>query len=138
MPLTLSKNTDYKKWVVTIKNEIRSAQLKSAITVNTALINFYWQLGKSIVEKQHTHNWGTGTIDQLAFDLKKEFPNTDGFSRSNLYNIKQFYLFYSEIPFVQQGVGQIPYSNKLKNNSIKNAVNSTLKLMNIWLQIILH
>ncbi len=49
-----------------------------------------------IVKKQEKANWGSKFIDQLAKDLKVEFPNLTGFSRSNLYLMKQFYLFYNQ------------------------------------------
>ena len=98
----------YNQWLKTIKENVRHTQLKASIAVNSELINFYWELGKSIIDKQNEYNWGTGVIDQLAIDLKKEFPDVEGFSRYNLYYIKQFYLFYSQSSIVQQLVGQLP------------------------------
>ena len=45
------QNTDYKDWLVELKSKIRSVQLKAAVAVNSALIEFYWDLGKMITEK---------------------------------------------------------------------------------------
>lgn len=79
-------------------------QAKAAVAVNTALIDFYWELGKMITEKEH--HWGDKLIEQLAKDLKEEFPGIKGFSKSNLAYAKQFYKFYHG-PIVQQAVGQL-------------------------------
>ena len=56
MPTKLvDKKTDT-QWLKTIKEQVRSSQLKATIAVNTELIQFYWELGKSIAEKQKTYN----------------------------------------------------------------------------------
>jgi predicted nuclease of restriction endonuclease-like (RecB) superfamily len=71
-------------------------------------------MGKMIVERQANTNWGDALIQQVAKDLKTEFPAVAGFSRSNLYAMKQFYLFYKDAPeFVQQLVGQIPWGHHI-------------------------
>ena len=42
---------DYKKWILEIKSKIRSAQMKAVLSVNAALIEFYWDLGEMISHK---------------------------------------------------------------------------------------
>ena len=116
MPTKLVDKKMYTQWLKTIKEKVRSSQLKAAIAVNTELIQFYWELGKSIAEKQKTYNWGASIIDQLAIDLKKEFPDVEGFSRTNLYYIKQFYEFYSQGSIIQQTVGQLAKTPVNKRN----------------------
>jgi predicted nuclease of restriction endonuclease-like (RecB) superfamily len=99
---------EYKQWLGDLKIKIRSTQIKAAIAVNSALISFYWDLGKMINEKQTA--WGSKFIEQLSKDLRAEFPDMQGFSRSNLFNTLNFYQFYvSEI--VQQPVGLIGKEN---------------------------
>jgi len=44
------KSSDYKQWLIELKSRIRQSQIKAAIAVNTALIEFYWDLGKMIAE----------------------------------------------------------------------------------------
>lgn len=97
-------DTEYKNWLLGLKSKIRSAQAKAAIAVNSALIEFYWELGKMIADKENV--WGGKLIEQVANDLKDEFPEMKGLSRSNLSYTKQFYKFY-QAEFVQQPVGQI-------------------------------
>lgn len=79
--------------------------MKTAFAANSLLIEFYWDLGQMIVEKQSKTAWGEKLIDQLSADLKKEFPNLKGLSRSNLFYVQQIYRFYSDT-IVQQPVGQ--------------------------------
>ena len=84
----MKTNTDYKNWLVAIKTKIATTQFRMATSVNTVLISFYWELGKDISFNIKEVKWGSKIIDQLALDLKKELPNLNGFSRTNLYYIK--------------------------------------------------
>lgn len=95
---------EYKSWLIQLKSKIRSVQAKAAIAVNSALIEFYWELGKMITEKENV--WGSKLLEQVAQDLKTEFPAMKGLSSTNLKYCKQFYKFYQS-PIVQQSVGQI-------------------------------
>ncbi len=116
---------DYLITLNKIKEKIKAAQIKSAIYVNTELISLYWNIGKIISEKQKNSNWGDSVILELSKDLSREFPNMRGFSRTNLFNIRKFYLFYfsQNNEKVQQLVGQLPWGhniliiNKIKNHS---------------------
>ena len=100
---------EYAEWLKDLKDQIKRSQIKVAMTVNSQLILLYWDLGRQIVEKQETAKWGSGFIEQLSKDLKKEFPNMTGFSRANLFYIKKFYLYYlpliTDISKVQQVAG---------------------------------
>lgn len=103
---------DYHKWFNAVKSQIQNRQVKVAITANSALISFYWDLGKTIVKKQEEANWGNSVVDRLANDLNNEFPDVSGFSRTNLFSIRQFYLFYRTLDEkVPQAVGQIPWGH---------------------------
>ncbi|MBK0384244.1 DUF1016 family protein [Pedobacter sp. SD-b] len=97
-------NPEYKNWLIELKSKIRSTQIKAALAVNSSLIGFYWELGKSISEMENV--WGNKLIAQVSKDLKHEFPDIKGVSRSNLFYCKKFYEFYSS-KIVQQVVGQI-------------------------------
>jgi predicted nuclease of restriction endonuclease-like (RecB) superfamily len=114
------QDSEYKDWLSKLKTQIRTVQLKTAITVNSTLILFYWELGKMITEKQSQTKWGDKLIDQLAKDLKTEFPEIKGLSRSNLFYTRQFYLFYQQettlqggFLIIQQLVGQIPWGHNI-------------------------
>ena len=92
----LTQNGDYLEWLKTLKNKVRQSQLKAAVAVNTALLDFYWELGADIVEKQKHSRWGSGFLKQLSHDLMNEFPTIKGFSLANLQYIRRWHLFYVE------------------------------------------
>lgn len=96
--------TEYKNWLVELKNKIRSTQIKAAIAVNSALILFYWELGKTISEKQTA--WGSKFLETLSKDLQDEFPDTKGFSVSNLKFCKLFYNYFSIRSQVENEISQ--------------------------------
>lgn len=112
----------YKNWLESIKNKIKAAQLKAAVSVSSQMLEMYWQLAEEIVAKQKNANWGQAVLEQLSIDLKLSFPNISGFSRRNLYAIRQWYLFYStQHEFVPQAVAQIPWGhNRLIISKVKN------------------
>src|SRR4051812_9731653 len=82
----------YEKFLGELKERIRTAQLKAAVSVNRELIQLYWQIGKALVERQKTEGWGKSIIDRLGDDLQKAFPGLAGFSRTNVYRMRAFYL----------------------------------------------
>lgn len=92
----------YKDWLIELKRTIRSTQIKASLAVNATVIQFYWDLGKMIAEKQTAY--GTRFLEQLSNDLKAEFPTMEGLSRRNLSNMVIFYRFYSK---VKQPVAQL-------------------------------
>ncbi len=99
---------EYRDWLIDIKQRIQSAQLKAATAVNTTLLEFYWQLGADIVQKQKNAAWGSGFLKQLSVDLMAEFPDMKGFSYRNLNYCRKWYLFYSQgNTIVQQPVAQL-------------------------------
>ena len=49
-----------------IKHRLRKAQLRAAITVNHELLQFYWDVGKLIVEKQEQAKWGDNLFEILT------------------------------------------------------------------------
>jgi len=115
MSTDLIKDSEFKQWIVDLKDRIRQSQLRAAIKVNSELIRLYWDLGQDIVVRQMDAVWGSGFYKQVYKELKSEFPDMRGFSKSNLYNMKKFYLFYSqEDTIFQQPVG------KLENKNITN------------------
>ncbi len=146
MKIQNTDNSEYLNWVAKLKSKIQSAQLKAAVSVNKELLLLYWYLGKSIYLKVSESNWGTSVVEQLSKDLKNEFPNQKGFSRSNLFSMKQWFEFYStsniEIEKIQQLVGQIPWGHNLviitKSKSVDEAIfycNKTIE--NNWSRAVL-
>ena len=111
-------DNEYKFWITSLKEKIRSVQIKAAVAVNVEMIALYWDIGRTIVEKQEYSNWGTGLIKQMAKDLKKELPEVSGFSQANLYVMRQFFLFYRNTEIVQQVAGKLANAKELPGNEI--------------------
>lgn len=96
-----------------LKERIRTAQVRAALAVNQELILLYWQIGRSILEQQQREGWGTKVIERLAQDLKKEFPEIKGFSRSNLGYMKAFAEAYPDEEILQRSVGKLPWRHNI-------------------------
>ena len=110
---------NYVKWLSDLKKRIRIAQLKAAINVNVEMLKFYWSLGEDICNKQKQYKWGAKVMQRLSLDLRAEFPQTEGFSRTNLYYIKHWYEFFSaQHEFVHQLGGQIRVEQKRTHTNV--------------------
>ena len=88
------KHSEYRDWLRDLKQQIKTGQIKAALSVNSQMIMLYWDLGRQITEKQENAKWGSSFIEQLSKDLREEFPEMKGFSADNLTYMKKFYLFY--------------------------------------------
>ena len=89
-------DAEYAEWIAELKHRYRSAQVKAAVRVNAEKLLFNWQLGRDLVQKKAEERWGAGVVEQVSLDLKREFPNAGGFSTSNLWFMKRWYLFYTQ------------------------------------------
>ena len=87
---------EYKIWLESLKNKFRSSQIKASIKVNTTLLEFYWDLGGQIVQKQEEHKRRSGFLEKLSHDLSAEFPDVKGFSYRNIRFIRQWYIFWQQ------------------------------------------
>lgn len=89
-------DADYTNWITEVKDRYRSSQVKAAVKVNAEKLLFNWQLGRDLVQKKAEERWGSGVVEQVSLDLKREFPNAEGFSVRNLWYMKQWYSFYTQ------------------------------------------
>ncbi len=101
-------SSDYQAFLQTIKNRIQQAQFHAVLAVNRELILLYWQIGRSILERQQQQGWGAKVIDTLAHDLHAAFPQMKGFSARNLKYMRAFAEAYPDEQFVQTASAQIP------------------------------
>lgn len=88
-------DSDYASWLTDIKARYRSAQIRAAVRVNSEQLLFNWQLGRDLVLRKAEEKWGAGVVEQLSLDLQAAFPESKGFSATNLWRMKQWYQFYS-------------------------------------------
>jgi predicted nuclease of restriction endonuclease-like (RecB) superfamily len=110
----LFPDSTYADFLNGLKQRIRSAQVKAALAVNQELILLYWEIGREILSRQTSDGWGAKVVEQLAKDLKTEFPEMRGLSRTNLLYMRAFAAAYPEKSIVQQHVGQIPWGHNVR------------------------
>jgi predicted nuclease of restriction endonuclease-like (RecB) superfamily len=104
-------SSDYIVWFSDLKQRISLARQEASLTLNAALMELYWEIGRDIVEKEEKAAWGSGLIERLSRDLTHAFPDMKGFSRRNLYAIRQW----------PQPVAQMPWGhNRLIVSKIKD------------------
>lgn len=87
----------YANFIEVLKAKIRSAQLKAIFSINREMTCLYWEIGRDIVEKQRTDKWGSKVIEKIAKDIQDGFPGVEGFSRSNLFRMRAFFLAYQTV-----------------------------------------
>ncbi len=110
---SLGKPQDYPRLLTEIKERIRSAQYEALKTVNKELVGLYWDIGRMIVERQDVEGWGKAVVEQLAADLRAEFPGVGGFSASNLWRMKAFFKAYTGLEKLVPLVREIGWSHNL-------------------------
>ncbi len=100
---------NYTALLASIKERIQSAQVRAALAVNSELVLLYWGIGSEITRRQKEEGWGTKVIDNLARDLKRSFPDMQGFSLRNLKYMKSFAEAWPEEQIVQQAAALLPW-----------------------------
>lgn len=89
-------DSNYVHWIADIKSRFQQSQIKAAVKVNTALLEFYWSVGRDLVALKAEERWGSGIVKQFALDMRNAFPDAKGFSDTNVKYMKRWYLFYYE------------------------------------------
>lgn len=94
---------DYLQWIKELCTRYRQSQIKAAVKVNHVVLQFYWELGKDICNKEAENKYGSKFYAALSRDLRNEMPDAEGLSERNLRYTKKFYQLYSqEIRILQQ------------------------------------
>jgi len=92
---------------------ITAARQHAYQAVNTTLIELYWQVGAYISNKIKATEWGDGVVDALAKHLATTQPNLKGFTRANLFRMRQFYETYQNDQIVAALLRQLPWTHNL-------------------------
>ncbi len=111
----MSRNmpSDYAGLLAEVKERVRAARYAALKAVNKELVGLYWDIGRMIAERQADGAYGDAIVEQLAHDLRVEFPGVSGFSRRNVFYMREFYLLYRDLPKVQPLVAQIGWTHNL-------------------------
>jgi predicted nuclease of restriction endonuclease-like (RecB) superfamily len=105
--------TGYSNLLAEVKERVRAAQYSALKTVNKELVRLYWDIGRMIVDRQADARHGAAIAEQLGVDLRSEFPGVSGYSRRNIFYMRELYLTYRDHPKVQPLVAQIGWSHNV-------------------------
>ena len=109
----MTADRDYVRWIADIKSHYRNSQIKAAIKVNSALLEFYWSVGRDLAVLKAEERWGSGIVKQFALDMRNAFPDAKGFSDTNVKYMKRWYMFYyKQVIKGHQPGGQIDATEK--------------------------
>lgn len=130
----MTADKEYVEWLADVKARFRQSQIKASIRVNTAMLEFYWSIGRDLVALRAEERWGAGVVKQFALDMRQAFPNATGFSHTNVKYMKQWYSFYfKQITKSQRVVGQIhpqvgcEFEKKEKSHQLGDQLEQTVK-----------
>ena len=96
-----------------ILSQIKSSKQKAYASVNTILVELYWNIGKHISAKVKEKVWGKGVVKELESFIKEKEPNIKGFTARNMWRMKQFYETYKENKKLSPLVTQLTWTNNL-------------------------
>ncbi len=92
---------------------VAAARQQAVQTVNTLLVELYWQIGERISRRIAAAEWGDGVVDELARYLARTQPGLRGFTRANLFRMRQFYEAYPDAQIVSSLLRQLPWTHHL-------------------------
>lgn len=103
----------YADLLALVKGRVREARVRAGLAANAELILVYWDIGTTILQRQAEEGWGAEVIQRLSRDLRREFPEMQGFSERNLKYMRKLAEVYPDREKVQQLVAQIPWGHTL-------------------------
>jgi predicted nuclease of restriction endonuclease-like (RecB) superfamily len=116
----LEKIQGYDEFLKSLKERIKTTQVRAALSVNRELLHLYWCIGRDILERQNDLGWGANVIDRIAHDLKAAFPDQKGFSPRSLKYMRKFAELWPDDEFVQQPIAQLPWGHHITLMEIKS------------------
>lgn len=109
--------TDMPVWYGEMLNNIKllvaNGRRQIMWTANVQMSMMYYQIGKDILQRQSAEGWGSKIVDRLSADLKKAFPEMNGFSPRNLKYMRRFAEVWPDESIVQRCVAQLPWRHNI-------------------------
>ncbi|NCO95942.1 MAG: DUF1016 domain-containing protein [Armatimonadetes bacterium] len=103
----------YAELLSEIKGRIGEARLRTVLAANAAMVLLYWDIGKTILDRQSAEGWGARVIDRLSADLRAAFPDMKGLSPRNLKYMRAFAAAWPDPAIVQRVVAQLPWRQNI-------------------------
>lgn len=104
----------YAPLLAELKDRVRAAQVKAALSVNREMILLYWEIGHRLAEARKREKWGSGVVRRLSSDLRAEFAGMSGFSERNLEHMARFAEAWPELPIAKQAVSELPWGHNVR------------------------
>ena len=101
--------SDYAAILADLKQRIQQERLRTVMAANAAMVLLYWDIVRTILERQDREGWGARVIDRLSTDLREAFPDMQGLSPRNLKYMRAFAAAWPDRAIVQQLAAQIPW-----------------------------
>ena len=96
-----------------LKARIQQARLRTVLTANAAMLELYWNIGRTILARQASEGWGAKVIDRLSADLRDAFPDMSGLSPRNLRYMRDFASAWPEPEIVQRLLPNLPWGQNV-------------------------
>jgi len=96
-----------------LKQRIASARLRVTLAANSAMVLLYWEIGRTILQRQADEGWGAKVIDRLSADLTEAFPDMRGLSPRNLKYMRAFAEAWPDREIMQRVVAQLPWRQNI-------------------------
>lgn len=109
----MSIDKNYNNFIKELKSKIYSAKSNAILSVNRLMIELYFEIGKEIVSNQEALGWGKAVVEQMSKDLISEFGEKSGYSSSNLWRMRNFYLSYKDNEELAQLVREISWGQNI-------------------------
>ena len=116
----LALPSGYGSFLKTVKERIRSAQIRASLSANHELIYLYWDIGLAIAERQEREGWGAAVIPRLARDIRNEMSEVKGFSERNIGYMIRFAREYGSRPILQQAAAKLPILIKVPQAAVQS------------------
>ncbi|MFD2035032.1 YhcG family protein [Belliella marina] len=92
---------------------IKQSRTNAIRSVNSELINLYWNIGEYITQKIEQAEWGDSVVSELAKYIQQNYPELKGFSDKNIWRMKQFYETYKDFPKLSPVVREISWTHNM-------------------------
>lgn len=106
---------EYQAWVRGLGERYRRSQIKASVSVNTAMLAFYWSLGRDVAGMDAENRYGSGFYETLSRDLCELIPNRKGFSPRNLRYMRRFYQLFPSVQNLPQVVAGFEGQSGMQN-----------------------
>lgn len=100
---------DYGTTLADIKQRVSAQRLRVVVAANAAMVELYWDIGRTILDRQRNAGWGARIIDRLSADLRAAYPDMQGFSPRNLKYMRAFAAAWPDPSIVQRVAAQLPW-----------------------------